>query len=353
MDAIRNRIDLVVGKHPSGDLAVFFGDPVDIFAEIESQIGQVEKFLTAKNLLQCLEDFMRTKDLMDQVHRKSVVTGGDRGVGRKNALLPDGFGVGKGDGRSAGPDLPLIEELQGEKTGMTLVHVEALNPIEAKGPEHSHSPDSKDHLLSKSVTRIPSVEDLRERPIPFLIFGKVAVQKTNGHGIAADPLDLILPRTKLDGPSLKGNGNLLRERFTVIIDNPLGGFLPLPSAGIETLIEIPLSIEKRHSDHGDFQVCGGPQCVSRQDPQAPAVGRHPRLQSNFHRKVGNASWIVHRFSPSQEIRFKGILFLSILRIFPLGGPVCRETFLGQSDKNGDSFRERQARNLFDIKEDGF
>jgi hypothetical protein len=228
-------------------------------------------------------------DLADEIHRKLVVSSGNWGMGRKDAFLSDGSNVGKCDGGPSGTDLLFVKKLQGEETGMTLVHVETVNVMIAKSPEDSHSPNSKNHFLSQSVTLIPSVEAIRKRPIPFIVFWKVTVKEVDRDGKITDALYLILPCPKVDGPSLDGDRNLLRQGFAEVTHNPSDRLFLLPSAGIEALIEIPFSMKKRHTNQRESQVCGRSEGISRQDPQTAAVGRHSRLESNFHRKVGDVS----------------------------------------------------------------
>jgi hypothetical protein len=268
---------------------MFFCDPVHILAEVKGQKRQIEKPLTAKDLLECVEDLMMANDLMDEVHRELIVSGGNRSMSRENALFSYRLRVIEGDGGSSRVVLLLVQKFEREKARMTLIHMETLNSIVAKGSEHSHSPNSKDHFLSKSVTLISTVEDICKSSILFIVFWKVAVEEKDGYRVAADSLHLILPGSKEDVSTLDGDGSFLRQRFTKVINDPFYRFLSLPSTGIEPLIEISSPMEKRHCDQRDFQICSRSDRISRQDPQATTVSRHLWLESNFHRKVSNAS----------------------------------------------------------------
>ena len=94
---------------------MFFGDPVDILAEIKRQKRQIEKPLTAKDLLERGEALMMAHDLMDQVHRKLIVSSSDWGMRRENTLLSYRLGLAGGDGGSSRVVLLLVQKFEGEK----------------------------------------------------------------------------------------------------------------------------------------------------------------------------------------------------------------------------------------------
>jgi len=144
-------------------------------------------------------------DLVDEVHRELIVSGGDRSMSRENALLSYRLRVIEGDGGSSRVVLLLVQKFEREKARMTLIHMETLNSIVAKGSEHSHSPNSKDHFLSKSVTLISSVEEICKFPILCIVFWKVTVEEIDRHRVATDALQIILPGLKVDDPSFDGD----------------------------------------------------------------------------------------------------------------------------------------------------
>ena len=94
---------------------MFFGDPVDIRAEIKRQKRQIEKPVTAKDLLERGEALMMANDLIDQVHRKLIVSGSDRSMSRENTLFSHRLRVGEGDGGSSRAVLLLVQKFEGEK----------------------------------------------------------------------------------------------------------------------------------------------------------------------------------------------------------------------------------------------
>jgi hypothetical protein len=87
---------------------VLFGNPVHTFAEIKSQNRQVEKPLTARNILKPGEDLTIPNDLMDQVHRKLIVSGSNRSMSGEHTLFSYRLGVAEGDRGSSGVVLPLV-----------------------------------------------------------------------------------------------------------------------------------------------------------------------------------------------------------------------------------------------------
>ena len=61
------------------------------------------------------EDLMIADDLMDQVHRKLIVSGGDRRVSRENTLLSYRLRVTECDGGSSKEVLLLVQKFEGKK----------------------------------------------------------------------------------------------------------------------------------------------------------------------------------------------------------------------------------------------
>src|SRR5712692_5937642 len=59
------------------------------------------------------------------------------------------------------------------------------------------------------------------------------------------------------------------------------------SMKLERLIEVSFAVQQRHRNHPHLEVGGGAHGVTREHPWSAAVGRHRRLQGDFHREIGN------------------------------------------------------------------
>jgi hypothetical protein len=56
------------------------------------------------------------------------------------------------------------------------------------------------------------------------------------------------------------------------------------------LREVSLPIEQRDCDHGEAEVGGGADGVSREYPQAATIARHGVLERNLHGKVSDKAF---------------------------------------------------------------
>ena len=99
--------------------------------------------------------------------------------------------------------------------------------------------------------------------------------------------DVIAPGAQLHAPVLEGHRHARRLFLQEVFDPPghrLFGLGPILS---QSLREVPVAIEQRHSDHRQFDVRRGPDRIPCQNAEPAAVARHGVLQCNLHRKVRN------------------------------------------------------------------
>jgi len=70
-------------------------------------------------------------------------------MGRKDTFRPDRFDIEATAGASARFLCLLIQQLKREQACMALVHVETFDSVISEGPEHPHTADSENHLLTE------------------------------------------------------------------------------------------------------------------------------------------------------------------------------------------------------------
>ena len=111
MHAIGYVTNVVTGKHFPGHLSVQFTDPITSAAEIQGQPGHIETILPGK--LTDLRWQKLSQGFFRHIIRKQVMTSRHRGVG----------GEGTGVANPIHVSVEVMVESQGNKGGMTFVHV--------------------------------------------------------------------------------------------------------------------------------------------------------------------------------------------------------------------------------------
>jgi hypothetical protein len=62
-------------------------------------------------------------------------------------------------------------------------------------------------------------------------------------------------------------------------------FFGLIPFGIQVLPKIAFAVRQSYGHHRQFKIGRGPQHISRQDSQPPAIGRDRRVQRDLHGKI--------------------------------------------------------------------
>ena len=170
---------------------------------------------------------------------------------------------------------------------MALVHMKARDFIVSEDAQHSHTANAKDNLLAQTITLISSVEVMCQRSVVFGIFGEIAVEEIYRSPEISRAFDFVPPAPQVNVSSFDGDCGSLGNFRQKAPDLPVFRFLALPPAGVQMLVEIPFSVEQRHPYHRNPEIRRRPNGISRQNPEAPAIGRHPHLKGKLHREISD------------------------------------------------------------------
>src|SRR5262245_15731906 len=105
---------------------MFLRHAVDVVAQVESEVGHVEHSLAAENVLHLL-NFFSAQHAMNEIEWKLVMPRGHRRVGGKNTLASDRLDIVAVGLRPTGSLGRFVQQLEREQTGMSFVHVKALD----------------------------------------------------------------------------------------------------------------------------------------------------------------------------------------------------------------------------------
>lgn len=198
MNAVGDGVDGVAREHEARHFSVLFGNAVYVAAQVEGEIGHVQNGTVSGNFLEAEKVFAVTDHPARQVQGELIVPGGDRGMGREDALFPDRFYVVRSDHLSSGFLRLLVQELQGEEACVPFIHMEAPDVVVAELTEHPDAADPENHLLTQPVVRVPSVKRMGQYSGPIGIFRKIGIQKIDRNNKPACALNLVFPGTELD-----------------------------------------------------------------------------------------------------------------------------------------------------------
>src|SRR5580765_4885329 len=198
--------------------------------------------------------------------------GRHRSMGGEDASLPDGGEVGDRNMRPLRLASFFPQQLQREQAGMSLVHVEAIDALEAECTQHAHSADAQHYLLTQAVAGVATVKHRRQLPVPVAIFREIGIEKINRDEIAADPLYLVLPAAQRKLSTLDGERCSRRHLGEKLLHIPLDGRFRLPAVGVEALMKVPGTMKERYGDHGHLQIRCRTDRVTRKYTQTATVG---------------------------------------------------------------------------------
>src|SRR5206468_4442262 len=93
MDAVSDGINCVAGEHQLRHFSMLLGHAVDVVAEIEREVSQVQSAFAAEDLFH--REYIRaTEHAAHEIERELVVSGRNRCVRGKDALRTHRFHVG-------------------------------------------------------------------------------------------------------------------------------------------------------------------------------------------------------------------------------------------------------------------
>ena len=270
----------------AGYFTMLLGHAVDVMAEVQREISHVQLAGAAKDFVH-LREVAAPQNAPDMIQRKPVVTRRDRSVRGEDALRLNCLHVIVVESISVKPASAFIEQFQSQQRRMTLVHVKAADVVITERPEHPNPADAENNFLTQPVVRIAAVKDVRERAIPLRIFRQVRIEEGDRDRMAADSIDCVLPCAQLNGPAFDAYLDSRRKLPAILRNVPFDCRLGLPTAAVELLIEIALSVQQRHRDHWHLEISGRTNGIASEHAQPATVSRHRRVQGDFHREVGD------------------------------------------------------------------
>lgn len=124
-----------------------FGYAIDVVAEVEGEVGHVQRIIHAVELI---EQFGRSavEDAVNQLAGEFVVPGRYGGVRGEYAESSDSFNLLVAEYVVFVGASSLVEQLAYEQAGVTFIHVEAFDGVVSEFSEHAYSADSEHFFLA-------------------------------------------------------------------------------------------------------------------------------------------------------------------------------------------------------------
>jgi hypothetical protein len=279
---------------------------VDVVAEIEREVGEVEHPFMAAKVLECKHRAVPEHRAGD-VHRKLVVSGGHRRVRGENASGADGGDVLRRDARPAGGTGLLAQQLHDEQARVPFVHVKAIDLPVAERPQHPHAADAQHDFLAEPIPLVPAVEDVCEPAILGIVFRHVRVEEIHRH-LSFGAGDLEPPASDPNRPPLDFDGDARGFFGEKPPDVPRIGLLDLAPGGVEPLTKIALPVEQRYPDDTDAEVGGRPERVTGEHAKTAGISRHLGPETDFHREIGDERHVGHAEARLHAIPTFDLLF---------------------------------------------
>ena len=159
--------------------------------------------------------------------------------------------------------------LQGEKSGVALVHV-AYRGCDAKGIQGSDAPYTEHYLLAHPHVRIATVQPVRHVPVLRAIGRDVRVQQ-----VQRNPANLHLPHLRPRHPARELHLDCHGASVRLALQHHRHGvevvvriLLALPAVHVQILAEVSLLVEQPHANQGKAEVTRGLEMISRQHTQS-------------------------------------------------------------------------------------
>ena len=151
---------------------------------------------------------------------------------------------------------------------MPLVGVPGLG-FHTERAQHANAAHAQQPLLSQPHCRPARIQSRQQRPIVGVIFFQIRIEQIHRY-----PSNLHAPRTNMDIATKRVDGHemsraiLARERHQrdPVERDGIGRVL-LPAVGPDSLIEIAVTIQDAHRDHGDAEVGRSLKMVTGEDPE--------------------------------------------------------------------------------------
>ena len=287
MHPVGDGVNFEPGKERFGNLAMLFGHPIDVTAQIQGQQGQIELLATCQTLQQRQGNRL-AQDALDHLVGKPVVAGLHRGMGGKYTTVHDPLEIPGTEFILAvilpptGPN----QQIEGEQGGVAFVQMKFAQG-ETQGLENADASQSQNDLLLEPILQIAAVKMIGDMPILPNVAGDVGIEKQHRNHPAGGTLDPVEPGLDLDVAILDGDQGFGRQQFHLLLRMPVDIKLMLPAIGVDLLPKIALAAGEGHGNHRQFEVGGTLDGIAGQDAEPATVGGNFVRQANFHGKIGD------------------------------------------------------------------
>ncbi len=167
--------------------------------------------------------------------------------------------------------------------------------MQAQRIGHPHTAHAQHDLLLQAVVGVAAVEMVGQATIPARVFLQIGVEKVDGHHVPGASFKVVAPGAHGDDPLFHRYGDPRRFFDAEIGWIPRLDDFALNSSLVDVLLEISLAVQKRESGKWNAEVSRGTQRVSRQDAKPPGIGRHQRMNGNFHGEISDLTRLRKRF----------------------------------------------------------
>ncbi len=147
MNAVGDRVYLVIGKHQTRYFSMSLGHTVDVVAEIQRQIGHVKHPIVAEYVFH--QAYLITPQHMHgHIQWEAVVPGGYRRMRGEDTLSPHRLDIVTGDHVPAGLACGFAQKLKCQQSGVPFVHVKRTDVMVPQCTKHPDATDAQHYLLT-------------------------------------------------------------------------------------------------------------------------------------------------------------------------------------------------------------
>jgi hypothetical protein len=173
---------------------------------------------------------------------------------------------------------------------MAFVHVED-GGLDAEGPEQAKAADAEEDFLHDASGAIAAVDAEGEVAKVALVFLAIGVEQEN-----RDTADVGAPGLK--GYVLHPELDVADEGFTALVQDGFDGqifrveksvVLGLPVAGVDSLLEIALTVKQAEPDKSDAGIAGGFGVVAGEDAQTAGGNGECFMEAELGREIGDGT----------------------------------------------------------------
>ena len=138
-----------------------------ILLGLQNPLHQIRR----RRILQIEKSILIGKRARQILHRKAIVSRGNRSVRRKNAFAPHLLDVFAANRSPPGFFRFLTQQFQRQQRRMAFVHVVARQFGISQRAKHAHATDTQQHFLAQPVVGIAAIKAAGQRPVRILVVG--------------------------------------------------------------------------------------------------------------------------------------------------------------------------------------